>query len=320
MTAKSELALLIFTSAVGLLLLIGCGNVANLMLARLQSRQREMAIRTALGASRLELIRQLLVECVVLAGCGGALGVFVAGGLLRVFVALSPGDLPRLDQAHVDTLTLFFTAVCSLFAGLLFGLAPATRSQVTGLSEVLAEGARGSSLGLRGNRLRSTLVVAETAMALVLLIGGGLLLRSFQKVTSLPPGFDPNNILTFSVALPANGYQRTSDVDRFVTAVLNAMRRLPSVTYAASGTSLPVDTTDYTVISRPDAPPASAGFKPVAIYTVSPDYLPALGITLKRGRSLQSGDRESGLPVALVNEAMARQYWSDSDIVGRQIQ
>ena len=157
-------------------------------------------------------------------------------------------------------------------------------------------------------------------MAFVLLISGGLLLRSFQKLTNLPPGFDPSNILTFSVALPANRYQRTTDVGRFVAALLNAMRRLPSVTYAASGTSLPVDTTHYTVISRPEAPSASAGFKPVAIYTVSPDYLSAVGIILKRGRSLQSSDRESGLPVALVNEAMARQYWSDSEILGRQIQ
>ena len=151
------------------------------------------------------------------------------------------------------------------------------------------------------------------------MIGAGLLLRSFQKLTSLPLGFDPNKTLTFSVALPANGYQRTADVDRFVTALLDAMRRLPSVTYAASATSLPLDTTAYTVISRPDAPPASAGFKPVAIYTVSPDYLLALGITLKRGRSLQPSDKESSSPVALVNEAMAAQYWSDSDIVGRQI-
>jgi predicted permease len=276
--------------------------------------------RTALGASRFELVRHLLVECLVLAGCGGVLGLLVAVGLLRLFVALSPGDLPRLDQAHLDTLTLLFTAICSLLAGLLFGLAPAARSQVIGVQEVLAEGARGSSLGLRGNRLRSTLIVAETAMALVLLIGGGLLLRSFEKLTSLPPGFDPNNILTFSVALPASGYERTTDVDRFVTALLSEIRHLPAVTYAATGTSLPVDTTEYTVISRLDAPPASAGFKPSAIYTVSPDYLPALGITLKRGRSFQPGDAESGLPVALVNEAMATQYWSDSEIVGRQIQ
>jgi putative ABC transport system permease protein len=318
--AKSELALLTFACSVGLLLLIGCGNVANLMLARLHSRHREMAIRTALGASRIELVRQLLVECVVLAGCGGALGILVAAGLLRVFVALSPGDLPRLDQAHVDALTLLFTGMCSLLAGLLFGLAPAARSQVTGISEVLTEGARGSSFGLRGNRLRSTLIVAETAMAFVLLIGGGLLLRSFQKLTNLPQGFDSNNTLTFSVALPEKEYQRTADVDRLVTALLDAMRRSPSVTYAASGTSLPVGTTDYTVISRPDAPPASAGFKPAAIYTMSPDYLPALGIALKRGRSIQSSDNESGLPVALVNGAMARQYWPDSDIVGRQIQ
>lgn len=319
-TANSRSALLVFASAVALLLFIGCGNIANLMLARLHARQREMAIRAALGASRFELVRQLLAECVALAGWGVAPGILVAAGLLRVFVALSPGDLPRLDQAHIDTLTLLFAALCSLFAGLLFGLAPAARSQVTGVSGVLAEGARGLSMGLRGNRLRSMLVVAETAMALVLLIGGGLLLRSLQKLTSLPAGFDPNHALTFSVALPANQYPRATDVNRFVTGLLSAMRRLPSVTYAASATSLPVDTTEYTVISRPDAPPASAGLKPVALYTVSPDYLPALGITLKRGRSFQPGDAESGLPVALVNEAMARQYWSDSEIVGRQIQ
>ena len=318
--ANSKPTLLVFTAAVGLLLFIGCGNIANLMLARLQSRQREIATRIALGASRFELVRQLLVECVVLASCGGALGLLVAVGLLQLFVALSPGNLPRLDQAHIDTLTLLFTAICSLFAGLLFGLAPAARSQVIGVQELLAEGSRGSSLGLRGNRLRSTLVVAETAMALVLLIGGGLLLRSFEKLTSLPPGFDPNHILTFSVALPSSGYETTANVDRFVTSLLGAVRGLPGVTYAATGTSLPVDTTEYTVISRWDAPPASAGFKPAAIYTVSPDYLAALGITLKRGRSFQLGDAEAGLPVALVNEAMATQYWPDSEIVGRQIQ
>ena len=319
-TAASKPAIAVLASAVGLLLLIGCGNVANLMLARLQSRGREMAIRTALGASRTGLARQLLVECVALAGSGGILGIAIAAGLLRVFVAISPGDLPRLDQAHVDRFALLFTVLCSLFAGILFGLVPAARSQVSGLREALAEGARGSSWGLRGNRIRSMLVVVETAMAFVLLTGGGLLLRSLQKLTSVPPGFDPNHVLTFSVALPADGYPRPRDVDRFATALRSALDRLPSVRYAAAGSNLPVDATGYTVISRPDAPPASAGFKPVALYTISPGYLSALGIALKRGRLLDPSDTESNLPVALVNEAMARQYWSDTDVVGRQIQ
>lgn len=317
--ARSRLPLLVFASAVGLLLLIGCGNVANLMLARMHSRQREMAIRAALGASRFELARQLLLESVLLASCGGSLGIVIATGLLRLFVTLSPGDLPRLDQASIDPLTLLFTLMCSIFAGLLFGLAPAARSKVK-VSEILAEGTRGSTLGLRGDRLRSTLLVVEITMAALLLIGGGLLLRSFQKLASVPPGFDPNHTLTFSLALPANGYPRISDIDRFATALFNAIRRLPSVGYVASGTSLPVNTTEYTVISRPDAPPAAAGFKPVALYTVSPDYLAALGIALRRGRAFQSGDVDSRLSVALVNEAMVRQYWPDTDIVGRQIQ
>jgi putative ABC transport system permease protein len=230
-TATSRPAIVVFASAVALLLLIGCGNVANLMLARLQSRGREMAIRTALGASRTGLARQLLVECTVLAGSGGVLGIAVAVVLLRVFVAVSP-----------------------------------------------------------------------------------------EKLTSVPPGFDPNHVLTFSVALPADGYPQPRDVERFATALGSALDRLPSVRYTASGSSLPLDTTGYTVISRPNAPPAFAGFKPAALYTISPGYLPALGIVLKRGRSLEPSDTELSLPVALVNEAMARQYWSGTDVVGRQIQ
>ena len=244
----------------------------------------------------------------------------VAALLLRVLVAFSPGNLPRLDQAQIDGVTLLFTVACSLVAGLLFGLAPAAKLGGTDVTEGLSESARGSSTGLRGNRLRSILVVAEIAMALVILIGSGLLFRSFLKLTYLPSGFDTRDVLTFSIALPADKYPQAAHVNRFVTSLLERMRGLPTVIYAASGTSLPLDTTDYTVIARPDASGESAGFKPAEMHTISPDYQSALGILLKRGRLFQASDRAGGSAVALVNEVLARQYWPDADVVGKPMQ
>jgi predicted permease len=316
----SKTAVLVFAAAAGCLLLLGCANVANLTLAHLQARQREMAIRTAIGATRWSLMRLLLMESVVLAVWGGAIGAALASAFLRLVVAMSPGDVPRLDQAHIDSTALLFATACSVCAGLLCGLAPSLRVGRFAIAGGMV-GARGmSSAGLGRDRVRSALVTLELSLAVVLLIGAGLLLRSFLRLTSVPPGFDPNRVLTFSVELPTTTYQRAAQVDEFVRDVLDRVHHIPSVSYAAVGTSLPIGVTEYTVISRRDAPAAAAGFQVAAIQMVSPEFHKAFRISVRRGRLFDTSDNASARPIALINEAMARQYWPDTDAVGKSMQ
>jgi putative ABC transport system permease protein len=318
-TQPSRTPVLVFAGAVGFLLLIGCANVANLMLAKLHVRQREMAIRTALGARRGSLIAQLLIECVLLAACGGLIGIPFGFGILRFLLAFNTGNIPMLDQVRIDTVTLLFTVLCSVTTGILFGLAPALRAKDVDLATAIADGGRGTSFGLPHNKLRSTLVVLEIALAFVLLIGAGLLLRSFVKLNSVHPGFDSRNVMTFSVALPEEQYKTQVHVDQFVNNVLRSIHRSSAVMFAAAGTSLPIGPTDYGVFARPDAPSSVAGFKAASSQLITPDYLQALGIPLKRGRRFNDADNTSRVPVAIVNETMARQYWPDVDVIGKQL-
>jgi putative ABC transport system permease protein len=316
---RSRTPLLVFAGSVGFLLLIGCANVANLMLAKLHVRQREIAIRAALGATRASLTRQLLIESVALAGCGGLLGIPISIGMLRLLVNLSPGRIPMLDQIHIDLPVLAFTIACSFMSGVLAGLAPAVRAGSVNVADTMADGNRSSSGGLRHSRLRAALAVVEIAMALVLLIGAGLLLRSYLALANVPPGFDPANVLTFSVALPEEDYRDTVQVRRFVDAVLAGMRAFRDVTFASAGSSLPIGPSEATVFSRVGAPPATAGFKPALIQTVTVDYMQALRIASKRGRMFEAGDDASRPPVALVNESMAARYWPETDVIGKQL-
>jgi putative ABC transport system permease protein len=315
---RSRTPLFVFAGSVGFLLLIGCANVANLMLAKLHVRQREMAIRAALGASRSSLTIQLLLESVVLAGCGGLLGVPVALGMLRLLVMFSTDKIPMVDQIRIDASMLVFALACSGLSGILSGLAPALRAGAVNIADTIAEGNRGASGGLRHSRLRFALVVFEIAMALVLLVGAGLLLRSYVKLSKVSPGFDPDHVLTFSVALPRESYGEAVQVHRFVDTVVESIRSLRGVTFASAGSSLPIGTSEATVFSRIGAPPATAGFKPALIQFITPDYLRALRIVSKRGRVFDVGDDRNRMPVALVNEAMAEKYWPETDVIGKQ--
>ena len=318
-TETSRKPVLVFAGAVGLLLLIGCANVANLMLAKLHVRQREMAIRTALGARRVSLITQLLIESIVLATCGGLIGIPFAFGILRLLLAFNPGNIPMLDQIHIDAWTLLFTVLCSVTSGILSGLAPAVRAKDVDVATTIAEAGKGASVGRSQNKLRSTLAVLEIALAFVLLVGSGLLLRSFVKLTSVHPGFDSRNVMTFSVALPEEQYKTQLQIDQFVNNVLRSIHRSSAVSVAAAGTSLPIGPTEYGVFARSDAPSSVAGFKTASTQLVTPDYFQALGIPLKRGRRFNEADDASRAPIAMVNETMARQYWPDADVIGKQL-
>jgi putative ABC transport system permease protein len=317
-TSSGRPTVLILSAAVAFLLLIGCVNVANLALVRLQNREREFAIRTALGSTRFGLVRQTLTECIFLSLCGGVVGMFVAWQMLELVIVLNPGNLPRLKEAHLDLIALAFTFACSVAAGALIGLLPSIRMRISNVAASLAEGSRGASTGPGGMRIRNALVALETAVTLVLLIGSALLLRSFTKLSNVPPGFSPDRLLTFSIALPADKYQQAAQVNAFVRRVLERVHSLPSVIDATAGSSLPIGDTTYAAIARPDAPAAVSGFKVAALQIVTPEYHAALGIALMRGRRLQAGDTESALPVAVVNETMAKRYWPDKDALGER--
>jgi len=223
------------------------------------------------------------------------------------------------EGIHTDAGAMIFAGICSVVSGILAGLAPALRARRVDVAASMAEGSRGSAGGIRHNRLRSVLAVSEIAMALVLLIGAGLLLRSFQKLANVSPGFDPENVLTFSVALPEQSYKDPAHVNRLVDSVLQQMRGFRNITFVSAATSLPLGPAEGTVFSRVGAPPATAGFKPAVIKIVTPDYLQAFRIDVKRGRSIERGDDASRMPVALVNEAMAAKYWPDTDAIGKQL-
>jgi putative ABC transport system permease protein len=258
------------------------------------------------------------MESVFLAICGGLAGIPLSFALLRLFAVFSPARIP-LEQIHVDIIALIFTIACSVMAGILTGLAPAFRARRVDVAMTMAEGSRGSSSGMRQNRLRSALAVSEIALALVLLVGTGLLLRSFVKLTNVSPGFDPSNVLTFAVALPEENYKQPGQVKRLVDTVLEGVRSFNGVTFASAATSLPMGDTEATVFSRIGAPPATAGFKPAAIQIVSHEYLRTFGIRLMRGRSFEAADDNSRRPIALVNEAMMKRYWPDTEVLGKQL-
>jgi predicted permease len=289
------------------------------MLARLHLRLREMAIRTALGATRLTLIAQLLSESFVLAACGGLLGIPFSFALLRILLAVNPGSIVMPDQIHINTAALIFTVVCSAACGVMSGLAPALRAKNVDVAGSIAEAGRNASVGFRHSKLRPMLAVLEIAMAFILLTGAGLLLRSFLKLTSVNPGFDSRNLLTFSVALPEGRYKTQAQVNQFVDNLLRSIRRSSAVTVAAAGTSLPIGPTDYGVFIRADAASSVAGLKPASTQLTTPEYLQTLGIPLKHGRRLEETDRVSRTPVALVNEAMAKQAGFETDAVGKQL-
>ncbi|HUJ22529.1 MAG TPA: ABC transporter permease [Bryobacteraceae bacterium] len=320
MVGDIKTALWILMGAVGLVLLIACANVANLLLARASSREREMAVRTALGAGRRRLIGQLLTESVILSVFGGAAGLLLARWGLQILTNISASSFPRIAGAHLDGGVLAFTTVISVGTGILFGLAPAFHvSQFT--HESLKEGGRGSSSGRSSHRLRRTLVVAEIALSLVLLAGSGLLLKSFVRLMEVDPGFRPDGVLTLRVSLPETKYPDAVRIRAFYRDIVDRVSRLPGVEAAGLVSALPLSgsggsgttTVDSRAVSGTDASP-EADWRPV-----SPGYFKAMGISLISGRYLNERDTDASAPVAVVDETMAKTYWPGEEAVGKRL-
>ena len=317
-------ALMIFLAAVGFVLLIACANVANLMLARAASREREIALRSTLGANRGRLLRQLLTESTLLAGIGGALGVIVAvGGIRFIRVALPGGiqQVPHSGDIRLDGSVLAFTIALSLLTAILFGLAPAMQASRSDLSESLKEGSRGSTSGRRIHVLRSSLVVSEIALSLLLLVGAGLLLRSFVRLMSEDLGFNPSNLLTMQIWLPDTHYRAPAQVVNFYDQVLERVKSIPGVNAAGAVNFLPythwADYVDFDIQGR--ATPAPGDEFTSRYRVIDSQYLHAMGIRMISGRELASSDSPNSPGVVLVNEALVRRYWPNEDPLGKQI-
>ncbi|MFP5264634.1 MAG: ABC transporter permease [Blastocatellia bacterium] len=314
--------LLVLLGAVGFVLLIACANVANLLLARAASRQKEIAIRTALGASRGRLIRQLLTESVLLAVVGGGLGLLLALWGVDVLVTVNRNNIPRAGEISIDPGVVGFTLALSLLTGILFGLAPALQASKTGLNETLKEGGRGSTGGGRQRRVRGYLVVAEIALALVLLVGAGLMIKSFMRLLDVDPGFRTQNVLTMQLALPGTKYREAHQVRAFYQQALEQIKALPGVESAAAISNLPlsgsISSGSFQIEGRPPIAPGEA--TPHSDRrVVTQDYFQAMAIPLMRGRYFTDQDSADSKPVVIIDETMARIYWPDEDPIGKRL-
>jgi predicted permease len=322
-------ALLILFGAVGVVLLIACANIANLLLARASSRQRELAVRRALGSSRARLVRLLLTESVLLSMLGGAAGAAITVWLLEGLLAIAPSGLPRLQEIRIDAQVVAFTAIVSVLTALLFGTLPAMQSSKGDVNEALKEGARGAS-GSRG-WLRSTLVVVEFALAVVLLVGAALLVRSFWRVQRVDLGFDPKNVLTAKLWLPQPNdpnqgrySHRTTGHQTRVTAYEEILRRaeaLPGVVAAGAADALPLDGTRSSVVFTAEGTEGDdrSRVPTVSYSSATPRYFQVMGIRLLRGRTFGEQDNATAAPVVIVTEAVARVSWPGQDPVGKRL-
>jgi predicted permease len=312
--------LLLLLAAVFFVLLIACVNTANLMLARATAREREIAVRAALGAGRTRIVRQLLTESLLLAGLGGLAGLLLAKLAVKALVRLAPAQLPRLDLIDIDGRILAFTLCISLLTGLLFGLAPAIQSLKLNLNELLKEGARGASGGKRQRRLRDGMVIAEVALALVLLAGAGLLMRSFVKLLQVDPGFRPEGVLTMGAFIPTTTWMKPEQQIAFYQRLTERVSALPGVRSAGVTTDLPwtgyVNKTVFPIEGKTFTPDQL----PQADYHfISSEYMRTIGVPLLGGRWFDARDTKGSEAVILINESMARKYWPGEDAIGKRI-
>lgn len=318
MTAEIRPALTLLGIGVGLVLLIACANVANLFLSRGVVRQRELAVRAALGAGRARLIRQLLTESLILATVGGALGVVLAGWLIQVLPLIVPEELPRMTDVHLDRLTLAFGIGASIFTGVVSGILPAIRGARTGLASAMSDGdLRATSSAAR--RLRGGLLVAEAALAVVLLVGSALLIRSFVRLTSVDPGFSADNVLTATVILPLPPGQTPSS--SMTESILSRVRGVPGVVSAGAGNMAPLaPVSAIRMLTLPERTPAGERIQARAIsWVVTTGFAEAVGLRVKSGRLFTAADINAPIRALVVNEEFARLYWSDGKpAVGRR--
>ena len=312
-------ALLILLGAVGFVLLIACANVANLLLARAMSRHKEMAIRSALGASRMRVVRQLLTESVLLSLAGGLLGLVLAVWWSDLLIALGKQNIPRAMQVGLDWRVLGFTLMVSVLTGVVFGLVPAIHSSKTELTESLKEGGRSGAEGARRNRIRGVLVVGELAIAVVLLVGAGLLIQSLWRLRQVSPGFEPQNLLTFVVGIPDVKYP-TDKQAQFYRELITRVESLPGVRSASSVIPLPLSGDAFSISFETEGRPVAKGDRPSAdFFAVQGDYFKTLGVPMLKGRDFTERDNKQGPPVVIVNQAFAKKFFPNEDPVGKRI-
>jgi putative ABC transport system permease protein len=310
--------LFVLLGAVGFVLLIACGNLANLLLARGAARSGELAIRAALGAGRARIVRQLLTESVLLAMFASVLGLALAQMGIRAMVAFSPPGVPRLDQARLDGIVLFFTAGVALLSALIFGLAPAVRAAKTDLQTALRESGRGSG-GVR-DRLRTLLIVGEIALALLLLSGASLLIQSALALQRVPPGFKPDRVLSARLSLPAEQYEAADRAQQTFESILEQARAIPGVEAAAVTSQVPRGRGGNGNGLVPEGRIQDAAHSIASrLRMVTPGYFEAMGIPIIRGRALNDRDRRGGQKVMVISEALARAAWPGEDPIGRRI-
>ncbi len=315
-------AIVILFGAAGVLLLIACANVANLLLARGSARSREISLRSALGAGRWRITRQLLTESVVLAGVGAIGGLILAYGVIRGLNVLGPVQLRRFGELSIDPQVLLFALGTTLVTGFLFGLAPAIRLGRADLRDALNDGGRGATSGASRGRLRTALVIAELALAVILVVGAGLLVRSFSNLTNADPGFNPDRLLAIDLALPFAQYQEFDGIADFYRDLLVELEGLPGVQAVAAASSLPMGVQlDYQVPIVIDGRPApEQGLEPrVFTRQVSAGFFRLMGIGMVRGRGFEIRDNRDAPGVAIINEAAARRFFPDEDPIGKTI-
>ena len=319
-TGPVRQTLLILLAVVGLVLLIACANIANLLLARAVGRMREIAIRSALGARQLRIVRQLLTESLLLALCGGALGLALAWLLVQLLVAASPQELPRVQEVSVDLPVLAFTFGVSVLTGLLFGMGPALAATGMSVGAVLKEGGRGATSGRGQNRLRNLLVIGEVALSLVLLVGVGLLVRSFARMLEVKPGFNGDGVVTMRMSFTGERYAGQGNSTQLLDQLSPRVAALPGVEGVAASNDLPLEGDDTTTgVSTADGhAPFEQGHQPlIGVHAVNAGYFYAMGIPLLRGRELRAADTKNSPPVVVINQKLADTLWPGQDPIGK---
>ena len=315
-------ALLVLFGAVAAVLLIACSNVANLLLARAAARHKEISVRGALGATRGRIVAQLLIESILLSTLAGLAGLLLAAWGVDALLALAPDNIPRLENVALDTRVVGFTLTLAMLTGVLFGLAPALAASKPNLTESLKEGTRGSTEGLRRNRIRNVLVTASVALSLVLLAGAGLLLRSFMRISAIDPGFDYENAATLTIAPRSAVYKTPAEYLQFQERLRNELAAIPGVTAVASTNIAPLSGGEnvypFDVIGRPPYEPGRA--PNITTVKVSPGYFQAMGIPLLRGRDIMKTDVEGSPEVVIVSKEFVRRHFPNEDPLGKRLQ